>query len=343
MKMNDLKKTIQDFFQDGTVTIIGSGLSIAEGLPSMGDLANELDNKMTTFLKTADEKKIWNEISERFDEGVGLEETLHEVKPTKNLEQKIRELTANYVRSKEDQALKRVILENDSFRLSAYLMRFNIRNNGLTIITTNYDRLIEYSCELVGLRVDNLFVGKYFSRYLPNQSKYSFCVGVKKRKKKQAVEFAPKVTILKPHGCLSWYIVNNEPIAAPMIREDDCLIITPGANKYREGYNEPFDSQRAKANDSIDSAERFIIIGYGFSDDHLETHLRKQILSGKPTLIFTHTLSEKANEIVKNFSNVTAFTHDNLGTKIINIEAETILKKVNLWDIGEMVKEVFNE
>src|SRR5699024_10441453 len=145
-----------------------------------------------------------------------------------------------------------------------------------------------------------------------------------------------------PHGCLSWYLVNNEPVSAPMMREDNCLIITPGANKYREGYNEPFDSQRTKANESIDSAEKFIIVGYGFSDDHLETHLRKQISNGKPTLILTHTLSEKANEIVKSFSNVTAFTYDSSGTKIFYLKEKTMVVKANLWDIREMVKEVFN-
>ncbi len=340
--MNDIKKYVQDFFQDGTVTIIGSGLSVAEGLPSMVNLADELKRNMTSLIETAEDEKKWTQINEYFDKGVGLEQTLHEVEPTKFLEQKIRSLTASYIRGKEEEALKRVILENDSFRLSDYLMRFNIRRNDLTIITTNYDRLIEYSCELVGLRVDNLFVGKYFSKYLPNQSKYSFCVGVKKRKKQNKIEYAPKIRILKPHGCLSWYLINNEPVSAPMMREDNCLIITPGANKYREGYKEPFDSQRAKANDSIDSAEKFIIVGYGFSDDHLETHLRKQISTGKPTLILTHTLSEKANEIVKNFSNVTAFTYDDFGTKIFYLKEKTMVVKANLWDIREMVKEVFN-
>lgn len=342
MEMNDIKKYVQDFFQDGTVTIIGSGLSIAEGLPSMNNLADELKRSMASSLKKVEDKEKWRQINEQFNKGIGLEQALHEVKPTKNLEQKIRLLTANYIRSKEEKALKRVIEDHDSFRLSDYLMKFHITRNDLTIITTNYDRLVEYSCELAGLRVDNLFVGKYFSKYSPSQSKYSFFGGVKKRNSKNVIEYDPKVKILKPHGCLSWYLVNNEPVSAPMIREDNCLIITPGANKYREGYNEPFDSQRVEANDSIDSAERFIIIGYGFSDDHLETHLRKQIASGKPTLILTHTLSEKANEIVNSFSNVTAFTYDDSGTKIFNLIDETMIVKVNLWDIREMVKEVFN-
>lgn len=343
MEMDDIKKYVQDFFQDGTVTIIGSGLSIAEGLPSMGNLANELKIKMATLIETEEDKEKWTKITEHFDRGLGLEQTLHEVEPTKSLEQNIRLLTANYIRSKEEDALKRVIIENDSFRLSEYLKRFNIRSNDLTIITTNYDRLVEYSCELVDLRVDNLFVGKYFSKYLPSESKYSFCVGVKKGKRhNKKIEYAPKIRILKPHGCLSWYLVNDEPVSAPMMREDDCLIITPGANKYREGYNEPFDSQRTKANEAIDSAERFIIVGYGFSDDHLETHLRKQISTGKPTLILTHTLSDKANAIVKNFSNVLAFTCDTSGTKILNRNDETFTVDVNLWDIREMVREVFN-
>lgn len=59
MEMNDIKKYVQDFFQDRTVTIIGSGLSIAEGLPSMGNLADELKRNMTSLIETAEDEKKW--------------------------------------------------------------------------------------------------------------------------------------------------------------------------------------------------------------------------------------------------------------------------------------------
>ena len=42
MDLDALKLRLQNHFSDGLVTIVGSGLSVAEGLPSMGQLAAHL-------------------------------------------------------------------------------------------------------------------------------------------------------------------------------------------------------------------------------------------------------------------------------------------------------------
>lgn len=51
----------------------------------------------------------------------------------------------------------------------------------------------------------------------------------------------------------------------------------------RQGYESPFDHHRSRANQEIDRAGRFLVLGYGFNDDHLETHLSPSIKGGKPT------------------------------------------------------------
>lgn len=342
MELDEVKRTIQDFFQENTVTIVGSGLSLAEGIPGMFALATELLVKIPTLLSESNDFDVWSKIADDLSSGVGLEQALHNTKPTPTIEEKIRTTTAQYVGKAEREVLYEIVCNKKELRFSKYLRRFNIRNNGLVVITTNYDRLIEYACEVSNIRVDNLFVGKFFARFEPEQSKYMFCKGMAKRSGKNVAEFSPRVTVLKPHGCLSWHMVDGIPYSIPQSFFDDSLIITPGINKYKEGYNMPFDTHRAKANTAIDNAQRYIIIGYGFGDDHLETHLVRQLQNGKPALILTHSLSAKTMQLIRCCKNITAICCKNVtDSAVVNQSGETIFSNLNLWDLNEMLKEVF--
>lgn len=342
MDLNEIKKTIQDFFQENTVTIVGSGLSIAENIPGMKQLAEELQNKIPRILTEEHDRTIWSNISADLSREIGLEQALHNTKPSSNIEENIRKITAQYIGNAEKQILDDLIHNNRQLRFSEYIQHFNIRNNGLFVITTNYDRLIEYACEFCDIRVDNLFVGKNFAYFEPEQSKYMFCKNVARRASGFSVEYAPKVTVLKPHGCLSWHLINGTPYSIPHASLEDSLIITPGINKYKEGYNEPFDTHRAKANTAIDSAQRYIIIGYGFGDDHLETHLVRQLKAGKSALILTYSLSKKAEDLIKSCKNITAICCDNKNNSlVINQSEKYLVPNIKLWDLQDMLKEVF--
>jgi hypothetical protein len=137
-------------------------------------------------------------------------------------------------------------------------------------------------------------------------------------------------------------MIDGIPYSIPHAPYDDTLIITPGINKYKEGYNAPFDTHRAKANAAIDAAQRYIIIGYGFGDDHLETHLVQQLRNGKPALILTHSLSKKALELIGSCKNITAICSKNTSDSlVVKQSGETVFLNLNLWDLDEMLKEVF--
>ena len=140
-------------------------------------------------------------------------------------------------------------------------------------------------------------------------------------------------------------MINDEPFYSPYFHNGDPLIITPGANKYRKGYAIPFDTYINRANDAIDKAHRYIIIGYGFGDEHLETHLVKYLKSGKPALILTKYLSPKAEEIIKKSRHIIALCCDTIneenGTRIIKSPEKESHISCNLWDVREMLREVF--
>lgn len=342
MDLDEIKKTIQNFFQENTVTIVGSGLSLAEGIPGMSSLSNELQAKIPTIITEPNDVDKWAQISSDLSNGIGLEQALHNTKPSSCVEEAIRRITAEYIGNAESNVLQDIMFKQKHLRFSRYISHFNIRNNGLIVITTNYDRLIEYACEMNGVRIDTLFIGNYFAKYSPSQSKYTFCTNITKRKGKPIAEYAPRVTVLKPHGCLSWHMIDGDPYSIPQAPFADSLIITPGINKYKEGYNVPFDMHRSKANESIDAAQRYIIIGYGFSDDHLETHLVHQLKNGKPALILTYSLSVKARDIVRRCKNITAICSDGkTGSVVVTREGEYPFSNLNLWDLNDMLEEVF--
>lgn len=308
----------------------------------MKDLAKYLMAEIPNLIHDQADIDAWCGISTELAAGKGLEAVLLNNTPTDRLEAAIRDLTARLVGDAEKKIIKELMQRKRVLRFSEYLERFNLRNDGLTVITPNYDRLIEYACEFNKVRVDTLFIGNYFAHFNPNQSKYMFCEGKTKHNNTLKIKYAPRVTLYKPHGSLSWHMINGEPYSIPDSDYEDSLIITPGINKYHKGYSSPFDIHRSKANDAINAAERYIIIGYGFNDDHLETHLVHQLQRGKPTLIVSRSLREKTRDLVKQNKNIIALCRgDKDGTEVLTSAEQCFFDEINLWDLHEMLKEVF--
>ena len=86
MELDEVKRIIQDFFQENTVTIIGSGLSLSEGIPGMSALATELLSKLPALLIESDDLDIWAKIAADLSSGVMLEQALHNTKPTPTID-----------------------------------------------------------------------------------------------------------------------------------------------------------------------------------------------------------------------------------------------------------------
>jgi hypothetical protein len=114
-------------------------------------------------------------------------------------------------------------------------------------------------------------------------------------------------------------------------------------NKFRGGYDQPFDAHRERANKEIDGAQRFLILGYGFNDEHLQTHLEQQLLRGLPALLITHSLSPKALQLISKCPSLTAIVSDTAGAgAMVHHSGDTqFFSGANLWDLEVFVNEVF--
>jgi len=85
MDLGELKQHLQEHFTDGLVTIVGSGLSVAEGIPGMRDLATHLQKEVPTRL-SSESRPVWDRISAELDKGTDLETTMLTHPPDSELE-----------------------------------------------------------------------------------------------------------------------------------------------------------------------------------------------------------------------------------------------------------------
>ena len=341
--LHDLKLLLQRHFSDGLVTIVGSGLSCAEGLPGMGELADHLCQAIGTSLKD-DEIARWREILPLLKE-IGLEAALLSKPPGPALEAEIVTETAKIIAKREKEVITEVFLGVRTLRLTGLLRHIIKPAHGIPIITTNYDRLVEIAVEEAGLGVDTMFVGRLAGKLNEKESRLSFCRDVSLKKNRISYHYQTRVIVYKPHGSLDWYARNGQPVhySGDLVGIAR-LIITPGKNKFRNGYDSPFDHHRSRANDAIDRGSRFLILGYGFNDDHLETHLLPAIRGGKPALLITYKLSSTAEALANECGNVIALEKASEngvdGTRAIVNRVESFIPNKNLWDVQSFIKEV---
>ncbi|RLA48288.1 MAG: SIR2 family protein [Gammaproteobacteria bacterium] len=341
MKLHDVKEHLQNHLSDGLVVIVGSGLSCAEGVPGMGVLAQYLIDEVPKSIRDND-RVSWSKVSDSLGAGEDLENVFLKVKLSETLEEVILESTHAYILIHEAKVIKEVSCEGRVLRFTKLLSHLLKPNSGLPVITTNYDRLIEIASEAAGLAVNNLSTGKYFGSFDPRESRFSMCRNIRRMGKSAHLEYTNHVTVFKPHGSVDWFLVNNEPIFSSIISGGRKLMITPGANKFRGGYDRPFDLHRELANREIDNASRYLIIGYGFNDDHLQVHLDQQLSNGKSAVILTHSITEKTRKYVGVRENIwTVVSRDGVsGFKLIIGKEEFEFNDIDIWDLEKFVEEV---
>jgi len=342
MDLDDLKRRLQDHFSDGLVTIVGSGLSVAEGIPGMGKLAKHLLAEVPGRIPDGS-KALWGSISSDLIADVDLESALLKNRPDDHIESSIVDLTAHFILDAETRVVEELTAGSRVLRFTRLLPQMLKPDTGIPIITTNYDRLLEIAIEKAGLSVNTLFVGHHFGRLDAESAHLTMCKSLTKFKGKQFLKLSAHAVVLKPHGSLDWYMHDADPIRCPLPLSLQRLIITPGLNKFRGGYNRPFDSHRERANREIDRATRFLIVGYGFRDEHLQTHLEPELKKGKPALLLTHSLTSRAGELLSECSRMIALCADTTkdGTRVITRDNSEFFPGISLWDLDGFVKGVF--
>lgn len=286
MDVDDIYGIIQDYLKEPPLVIWGSGATIGFGLPSMSQLKDEIAGAVPSFDKTC----------------VDLETELGKDKYEADLPQ-IRKVIRDTVQKADIQAKKQLLKDSACFEGIRRLTFFchNPHPKVMNVVTTNYDCILEYVWGLNGFPYSDGFAQQELSMFDDN-------------------EFRDKgiINLMKVHGSLNWFDINHDIRKLNSDFGYDPVMIPPGKNKYRTTYNSPYRELIRKSDEAIKRASSFLVVGFGFNDEHITPLLSKKTNAGAPIVVVTMNVTATTENLLKS------------AKKVVYVEADTDKSKSHI-------------
>jgi len=343
LELSVVKRQLQDHLQEGLLLVVGTGLSIAEGIPGMWPLGEHLKKVIPPQLTSAPDP-AWDDVVKALDAGDHLEAAMGKANLKATTVDAMVEATAQLILAKELEVIAQVVSGAKTLPFTTFVKHLFKGGRKFHLITPNYDRLIELATEAAGLGVDTRFAGSLFGQSDPKRSadahRESYMAG-----KNAAFRPVANLCVYKPHGSLDWFDVGGKVVRCPINTGKTPIIITPGASKYRESFRWAFDDQRTSGNRGVANSTRLMFMGYGFNDDHLEQHLCPDLKLTKPSVIMTRTLSDNARKAIANSAGVqvialSAVSDTDSRTRVTTSFGDEIIVDEQLWHLDGFNKGV---
>lgn len=297
MDRDNIFRVIQQATEDPPLFLIGSGCSAPHGLPNMKALGVHL---LTSLSSKYNGVPCWDEFRENIENGDDLETALSRVTLTDDVLRDIRCETWNLITKKDLDLFAQVLFSKTSLPLARMLKKFyQAHPRKIDIITTNYDRVIEYACDSIQIPVVTGFNGCY-----------SKCF---------SGTFSPKnaVNLIKVHGSLDVFQDSHgATVAVPMLQHLQPgltpEIITPGLSKYETILQRTYRQLLITADECINQSKSFMCIGYGFNDTQIQDNIINRIRLGVPIIVLSMEVSELTARLLAN--NATRYISIQKGT-----------------------------
>lgn len=319
MIVSEIFKNVQKLISN-PLLFIGSGSSAAYGLPTMYVLGEHLISMLSS--KYYDDNE-WKKFEENLAVGQDLETALSNINLKQEIINDIRKATWELVSSADLRLFNELTFGTVSMPLATLIKKlFQVHPKTVNIITTNYDRVIEYACDKVGIPVNTGFSGCYSKQYVGAFNKKNM------------------VNLIKVHGSLDLFKDSkNATISLPLQHQlpDGLLpeIITPGISKYQAvltGIERPLLTE---GDIMINNAESYLCIGYGFNDTQIQAEMINNMKKGKPLVLVTQKVSESTAHLLANSATNYIYINegDTEGTTEFCINKKTISIEGTYWTI----------
>jgi SIR2-like domain len=326
-----LAERAQACFSQVPAIVLGSGASAAHRIRGMVGLSDYL--KASVAPSEQGESEAWTSISASLD-AVGLEQALQQTASPANLVSQIVLLTHRILAEDDLALLSRIVHGEEKLHLANTLSGLSrTTKRTISVVTTNYDRIAEYACDVAGLAHWTGFTPGYIRRRDGSAEVSLFRGGHQQQ----------LVQIFKVHGSLDWYCdPAGTPIGLPpaFAAPDgfEPLIVTPGVSKYQRTHHEPFRSTIQGSDRALAEAASFLCIGYGFRDEHIQPRLLERCARANvPVVVLARTLTEEARAFVSKSAGdrYLALEHHNDGSTAYFPGQETgvVIEGVDLWSL----------
>ncbi|MBP1644465.1 MAG: hypothetical protein H6Q16_40 [Bacteroidetes bacterium] len=331
-----LLKQIQEWTNKVPLIILGSGASVSFGLPSMRELGEYI--KTTLSFEKEEDISQFEKFKSNLDKSNDLEKAMSDIYLNDNVLIAVIKATWDLITEADLKAYEQFVLNGKVIplvKLMNHLLKTT--NRKLSIVTTNYDRIAEYSASISEAIICTGFAQNYIGH---------FSEKIHTNALDHIKGYSGQVNIWKVHGSLDWFETPSKEKVHLSLRKDipkdfKPLIVTPGLSKYAETHNEPYRTIFAQSDIEIQNANGFLCIGYGFNDDHVQPKLIQQIKS-KPIIVITKKLTPKTKEAIieggcKNYILMEEISDKD--TKIYSSsQGEHIYQEVSYWDLVEYLE-----
>lgn len=340
-------KFCQNCLRANPVLIVGSGASVSYGLPTMGSLGDDLVTSLEKENPTLLSDAIWNNFKRNLKE-IGLEQAIDITDIWKNNEiySAIKTNTWRCIINKDALVHKLVLNSENALALSSLLTHlFNSDNNLVRVVTTNYDRLIEYASEAAGILWRTNFQSGHMGAWRGDKPTLEFWNYGKKVPEKT-------LELWKVHGSLDWLLFENTGIrSVPGILDlpqgASPLIVPPSIKKLAETHEDPFRKIIHAVDTVLREAHSFFCVGYGFNDNHIQVKLFERARRDrKPVVILTKRLTESARTLFLQDDGQIDFCAfeeaENNGTMMYDKQNRNgvLIEGCNVWDLSHFVNEI---
>lgn len=165
----------------------------------------------------------------------------------------------------------------------------------LTVVTTNYDTLIEDAADSIGYTVMDGFTFSHRPYFDSDMFDWNLVKDIENIKTNELEYKKNIINLLKLHGSLTWERDDQGIRRKEKSKVSQPIMIFPSSNKYMQSYQEPYFELFTKFQELLKRPNTLLITtGFSFADNHISQMINQAILHNRSlsTLISDYDIAQ---------------------------------------------------